>query len=55
MKLSVSNWSVQKLVFNGQMDIRDFINLCNENGVKYVELVDCFCKRIVILMTQEHI
>lgn len=42
MELSVSAWCLQKKLFSGEMDILDFINFCNENGVKNVELLDCF-------------
>lgn len=44
MKLSVSAWCVQEKLFKGTMSLTDFINLCHENGVKYVELLDCFWK-----------
>lgn len=44
MKLSVSAWCVQEKLFKGTMSLSDFITLCHENGVKYVELLDCFWK-----------
>lgn len=44
MRLSVSAWCVQEKLFNGAMTLTDFIDLCHENGVKYVELLDCFWK-----------
>ncbi|MDF2893183.1 MAG: hypothetical protein K0R80_3550, partial [Clostridia bacterium] len=42
MKLSVSAWCLQEKLFNKEITIFDFINYCHENGVKYVELLDCF-------------
>ncbi|MEG6613375.1 sugar phosphate isomerase/epimerase family protein [Pseudoclostridium thermosuccinogenes] len=45
MKLSVSAWCLEKLLFGNKMDIPDFIRLCNQNGVEYVELLDCFLKK----------
>lgn len=44
MRLSVSAWCVQEKLFKGTMRLADFINLCHENGVNYVELLDCFWK-----------
>ncbi len=44
MKLSVSAWCLQRKLFSNQMTIFDFIEMCNNNGVKYVELLDCFLK-----------
>jgi sugar phosphate isomerase/epimerase len=42
MKLSVSAWCLQEKLFSHEITIFDFINYCHENGVKYVELLDCF-------------
>jgi sugar phosphate isomerase/epimerase len=42
MKLSVSAWCIQDKLFGKEMTILDFIRFCHENGVKYVELLDCF-------------
>ena len=42
MKLSASAWSIEEKLFNKDMSIFDFIKLCNKNGLKYVELLDCF-------------
>lgn len=42
MKLSVSAWCLQEKLFNKEITLYDFINYCHENGVKYVELLDCF-------------
>lgn len=42
MKLSVSAWCIQEKLFGKEMTILDFIRFCHENGVKYVELLDCF-------------
>lgn len=42
MKLSVSAWCLQDKLFSKEITIFDFINYCHENGVKYVELLDCF-------------
>lgn len=42
MELSVSAWCLQKKLYSKEMDILDFIEYCNENGVKNVELLDCF-------------
>lgn len=42
MKLSVSAWSLQEKLFSKEITIFNFINYCHENGVKYVELLDCF-------------
>lgn len=42
MKLSVSAWSLQKKLFGNEISNLDFIRFCHENGVRYVELLDCF-------------
>ncbi len=42
MKLSVSAWCIQEKLFGKEMTILDFIRFCHKNGVKYVELLDCF-------------
>lgn len=42
MKICISAWSVQQKLFSGDMVLYDFIRLCHKNGVKYVELLDCF-------------
>lgn len=42
MKLSVSAWCLQEKLFHHEITIFDFINYCHDNGVKYVELLDCF-------------
>lgn len=42
MKLSVSAWCLQEKLFSKEITLFDFINYCHENGVKYVELLDCF-------------
>jgi sugar phosphate isomerase/epimerase len=42
MKTSVSIWSVHAKVRDKEMDNESFIRFCNENGVKYVELLDVF-------------
>lgn len=42
MKLSVSAWCLQEKLFNKEITLLDFINYCHVNGVKYVELLDCF-------------
>lgn len=42
MKLSVSAWSLQKKLFGNEISNLDFIRFCHENGVGYVELLDCF-------------
>lgn len=42
MELSISAWCLQKKLYSGEMNIFDFINFCNINGVKNVELLDCF-------------
>jgi sugar phosphate isomerase/epimerase len=42
MKLSVSAWCLQEKLFGNEITIFDFIRFCHENGVKYVELLDCF-------------
>ncbi|SHL70199.1 Sugar phosphate isomerase/epimerase [Anaerocolumna jejuensis DSM 15929] len=42
MKLSVSAWCLQEKLFGKEMTILDFIRFCHENGVKFVELLDCF-------------
>jgi sugar phosphate isomerase/epimerase len=44
MKLSVSAWCLQEKLFSREITVLDFINYCHENGVKYVELLDCFVK-----------
>jgi len=44
MKLSVSAWSVQENLFSEKMSLVDFIDLCVENNVASVELLDCFWK-----------
>lgn len=44
MKLSVSAWCLQEKLFRKEISIFDFISYCHENGVKYVELLDCFVK-----------
>ena len=45
MKLSVSAWCLEKKLFKNEMSILDFIRLCNQNQVEYVELLDCFWKK----------
>ncbi|HWT75864.1 MAG TPA: sugar phosphate isomerase/epimerase family protein [Mobilitalea sp.] len=42
MKLSVSAWCLQEKLFKNEITLLDFINYCHENGVRYVELLDCF-------------
>lgn len=42
MEVCVSAWSLQKKLFSGEMTVCDFIKLCNDNGVKNVELLFCF-------------
>lgn len=42
MKLSVSAWCLQEKLFSNEIALLDFISYCHENGVKYVELLDCF-------------
>lgn len=42
MKLSVSAWCLQKKLYQKEITLLDFICYCHENGVKYVELLDCF-------------
>jgi sugar phosphate isomerase/epimerase len=42
MKLSVSAWCLQEKLFSKEISIFDFIHYCHDNGVKYVELLDCF-------------
>lgn len=42
MSLSVSAWSVHPDLFQGSFTLKEFVDLCKENGVKAVELLDCF-------------
>lgn len=42
MKLSVSAWSVHPNLFGKKTSLNEFIDICLDNGVKAVELLDCF-------------
>ena len=42
MKLSVSAWSVQELLFPKKTNLVEFIDFCKKNKVDAVELLDCF-------------
>ncbi|SHO43060.1 sugar phosphate isomerase/epimerase family protein [Anaerocolumna xylanovorans] len=44
MKLSVSAWSLQEKLFGQEITICDFIHYCHRNGIRSVELLDCFIK-----------
>lgn len=44
MKLSVSAWSFQEKLFGQEITIYDFIQYCHRNGIRSVELLDCFIK-----------
>ncbi len=58
MKLSVSAWCLQEKLFSKEITIYEFINYCHTNGVRSVELLDCFMngdsdiKEINELLTQ---
>lgn len=42
MKLCMSMWSFQELVYGGQMDVRGFAEYCAKNKIRYAELLDFF-------------
>jgi len=42
MKMGISAWSVQKLLFSKKIDLREFLNFAKNNVVDNVELLDCF-------------
>lgn len=42
INVSVSAWSVQEKLYANEISLIDFFGFCRENGVKYVELLDCF-------------
>lgn len=42
MKASVSAWCVQSKLFSKEISIYDFIDLCCEREIKYIELLDLF-------------
>ena len=44
MKIAVSAWSLQKLLFKDKMNIFEFLDFAFEQGVDGVELLDCFWK-----------
>jgi sugar phosphate isomerase/epimerase len=44
MRLSVSAWCLQEMLFRGEITIYDFINLCHRNGIQSIELLDCFVR-----------
>lgn len=42
MKLSVSMWTFQELIYGGAMDFAAFAEYCASRGVRHVELLDFF-------------
>lgn len=44
MRLSVSAWCVQDLLFSGKTSLFEFIDFCQQNKVDGIELLDCFWK-----------
>lgn len=42
MNLSVSSWCLQASLFKKSVTVFDFIDLCEQNNINIVELVDCF-------------
>ncbi len=44
MKLSVSAWSLKRLLLNRKMSLVEFYKLCKQNDINDVELLDAFLK-----------
>lgn len=42
MKLCMSMWSFQELIYSKKMDVKGFAQYCSENKIEYAELLDFF-------------